>query len=309
MDTKEKTGQRRRAGSSPPKRRSEHIAQRKKSAVESPSQEVVYVPAKPFARNRLLVRLATVAAIVAALLLGMSVFFKVENVRVSGCVQYTAHDIKLASGIQNGDGLFSVGIPGVAAKIHALPFVKDVRVGIKLPHTVMIEITEVRVPYAIKAQDDSWWLVDSDGVVVKQWEESEQDTCTKILGVHILNPKAGQQAVAQDTVQNTEDENGNTISVNISNGKKLQLALKLADLLEKNGILGEAASIDVNDMSGLQIWYGQQYQIKLGDESSIETKISFVKGAIDKLSEESHNSGVLDVTFRNGEQIIYTRFK
>lgn len=36
--------------------------------------EVVYLPPKPFNRNRLVLRLVTVAAVVVALVLGMSVF-------------------------------------------------------------------------------------------------------------------------------------------------------------------------------------------------------------------------------------------
>ena len=43
------------------------------------SQEVVYLPPKPFNRNRLLLHLATVTAVVIALLLGVSLFFKVDK--------------------------------------------------------------------------------------------------------------------------------------------------------------------------------------------------------------------------------------
>jgi cell division protein FtsQ len=94
-------------------------------------------------RNRLLLGLATVAAVVLALVLAMAVFFRVEHVQVSGAEQYSAEQIKEASGIQDKSSLFSLNLFHAVAKIQSLDYVKDVRIGIHLPNTVWIEITEV----------------------------------------------------------------------------------------------------------------------------------------------------------------------
>ncbi len=299
MGTKEKIGR----APAKPQKKTEKEAPR-------PLQDVVYMPPKPFMRNRMLLRLATVAAIVLALVLAMSVFFRVEHIQVSGMDQYTAWDISQASGIKQGDSLFSLGLPGAAARIKELDYVKDVRIGIRLPNMVIIDITEVRVTYAVKAQDDEWWLVDSGGRIIKKAEEGNQDTCTKILGVHLLNPKEGEQAVAQEMKTPQVDEDGNTIPVTVTAAHRLTVALNIADYLEANGIIGQAASIDVNNLGDIQFWYGQQYQVKLGDEQQLSHKISLVKGAIDKLSQESHNSGVLDVSFTVDKTgVRYTRFQ
>lgn len=317
MNTKEKNGnaataQRRKSSQPSADRRPSSAQTRKRTPKEAqrPLQDVVYMPPKPFMRNRLLLRLATVAAIVLALVLAMSVFFRVEHIQVSGMEQYTAWDISQASGIQEGESLFSLRLPGAAAKIKSLPYVKDVRIGIKLPNTVMIEITEVRVTYAIKAQDDDWWLVDSGGRVIEKAAKDTQDNYTKILGVHLLNPQEGQQSVAQETAKPGVDEEGNTIPVTVTDARRLSVALSIADCLEANGIIGQAASIDVNDMGNLQLYYGQQYQVKLGDDSQLDYKINLVKGAIDRLSQESHNSGVLDASLTVDKTgVRYTRFQ
>ena len=298
MSTKEKTGR-------------APVKARKKPEKEAPRplQDVVYMPPKPFMRNSLILRLATVVAIVVALVLCMAVFFRVEHIQVSGMEQYTAWDISQASGIKQGDSLFSLGLPGAAARIKALNYVKDVRIGIKLPNTVLIEITEVRVTYAIKAENDDWWLVDSRGRVIDN-VTGEEDNHTKILGVHLLQPKIGEQAVALESATPGVDENGNTIPVTVTAAYQLTVALNIADYLEANGFLGQAASIDVNDLGNLQFWYGQQYQVKLGDEGQLSYKISLVKGAIDKLSQESHNSGVLDASLTvQKDGVRYTRFQ
>ena len=299
MSTKEKTGH----APVKPQKKTEKEAPR-------PLEDVVYIPPKPFMRNRLLLRLATVAAIVLALVLAMSVFFRVEHIQVSGMEQYTAWDISQASGIKQGDSLFSLGLPGAAARIKELNYVKDVRIGIRLPNMVIIDITEVRVTYAVKSQDNDWWLLDSSGRVIEKAAQEAPEDCTKILGVRLQNPQVGEQAIALETATPEVDDNGNTIPVTVTEEHRLSVALNIADYLESNGIIGQAASIDVNDLGDIQFWYGQQYQAKLGDEQQLSHKISLIKGAIDKLSQESHNSGVLDASLNVDKTgVRYTRFQ
>lgn len=299
MSTKEKTGR-------PP------VKPQKKPEKEAtrPLEDVVYIPPKPFMRNRLLLRLATVAAIVLALVLAMSVFFRVEYIQVSGMEQYTAWDISQASGIKEGDSLFSLGLPGAAARIKELNYVKDVRIAIRLPNMVIIDITEVRVTYAVRAQDNQWWLLDSSGRIIERSTQDEPDNCTKILGVRLLNPKVGELAAAQEIATPEADENGNTIPVTVTEAHRLSVALNIADYLEANGIIGQAECIDVNNLGDIQFWYGQQYQAKLGDEQQLSYKVSLIKGAIDKLSQGSHNSGVLDASLTVDKTgVRYTRFQ
>lgn len=309
MDTKEKV---RRTpppnGTVQTKTRRRAAAESRKRSGEKQGHNTISLPAKPFNRGKLLLRLATVAAIVVAIVVAMSVFFKVENIEVSGTVKYSAWDICEASGIRKGDDLMSFGFAGAAAKIKELLYVKDVRIGIRLPNTVVITVTEVEVTYAVKAQDDSWWLISSAGRVIEKAKEGEQELHTKILGVRLLNPSIGQSAVAQETQQTVTDENGVTIPPVNTAAKRLATVLKLTDYLELNGIIGDAASIDVNDLNDIQLWYGEQYQVKFGNSDRLDYKVSCMKSAIEQL--EDYQSGVLDVTFSNNQDAVkYTPFQ
>lgn len=317
MVTKEKVrrtpaaGQRRRTQTTPVQRQNRKPSQnRKREENVRPLQDVVYLPPKPFRRNRLLLRLATVAAVVLAVVLALSLFFKVEHFEIAGAAKYDVSQIREASGIQEGDNLFSFGMPGASARILSLPYIKSVRIGIRLPNTVLIEVTEFPVTYAVKAQDDSWWLVGSTGKIVEKAAEGEEAKHTKILGVHLLNPQVGSQCVAQETAKPEVDEEGNTIPVTVTAAKRLQMALAITEQLEANNILGEIASIDVNNLGDIQLWHGEKYQVKLGDSNRLADKIHMMKLAVDKLSQESHNSGVLDITFKvESDGVRYTPFQ
>jgi len=259
-----------------------------------PAQEVVYVPPKPFNRKRMLLRLATAAAVVIALVLGISVFFKVETVEVSGCSQYSAWSIREASGIEDGENLLTLSRGKAAGKIiAAFPYIDSVRIGIKLPGTVTIEVTEVRVTYCLEDGNGKLWLVSSSGKVVAEATQQDSEGFTRILGVELDSPKVGEQAVALENDSDRTDDQGNRIPVTVTQAQRLQAALDVAAYLEDNEIIGKAANIDVTDLGNITLWYGDRYQVLLGDTTQLGYKINLMKNAINS---GRISSGVLDIT-------------
>ena len=87
----------------------------------------------------------------------LSIFFKVETVMVSGCNKYSAWEVSEASGVEKGSNLMTVSRAQISGNvISKLPYVGAVRVGIKLPDTVNIEITELDVVYSIEDAEGNW---------------------------------------------------------------------------------------------------------------------------------------------------------
>ncbi len=274
--------------------------------VKKPTPDVVYTQPVPFNKYRFLIQLATVVAVVLALLFGMSIFFKVKIVTVTGNGKYTAWDIREASGIQDGENLLTLSEPRISSNIKSkLPYVDYIRVGIKLPDTVKIEVVELDVVYAIEADDGAWWLMRSDGGLVEKVNSADAQQHTKILGVKITGPASGQQAVALQPQQTTDE--GETVPVTVLASEQLQIATNIAQFLEGSGVIGEAASIDVTDLGSLELWYGQRYQVTLGDAMELGYKIKTMKLAIDEMGD--HDSGVLDVSFTiKPTEVVYTPF-
>ena len=290
-------------------------AETKKKRSSRPTPAVVYTEPVAFNRNRLILQLVTVVAVVLALVLGMSIFFKVETVTISGANVYSEWTVLEASGIEQGDRLLTFSRARAAAKIRAdLPYVDRVRIGIKLPDTVNIVIKELDVVYAIQSNDGLWWLMSSEGKVVEMTDAGTAAGYTKVLGVALESPQIGETATAWETavVETAQtDEAGaviGTIPVVVTNGERLETALQILQELERNDVVGEAASVDVTDLTDIELWYGQKFQVLLGDTSQMAYKISSMVAAINS-DQLSTGYGVLDVSYTIWtDQIGYTPF-
>lgn len=301
-----RSGARTRSGTATAQRGGKTAAKRKPQKRRA-TPDVVYTPPKPFNRSHLLLGLATAVGVVLALVFSMTIFFKVENVIVSGTEKYSAWTVMEASGIEVGDSLLGISDARAASKIQAaLPYADDVRVSIKLPDTVNIEIKELDVWYAVRDVYDAWWVITAEGRVVEQVDAATAGDCTKILGIQLSAPAPGNQAVAAEAAASV-DEEGNTLPVTSYNSERLSTALSILQYLESNEIIGSVVSVDVSDLLQLELWYGQQYQVELGDASQLSYKIECMKKVVDLLPE--YETGIIDVSFNTiTDQPIYQGF-
>lgn len=285
-----------------PSRKSEN------SRPKTPTPAVIYTQPLPFNRDRLIVQLITVTAVVLAIVMGLSVFFKVETITVTGADTYSAWAVREASGISEGDKLLTFSKIRAASQIMAnLPYVKGVRIGIKLPDTVNIMIEEESVVYAVKSSDGQWWMMDSDGRVVEQANNAKAATATQLLGVTLETPAVNQKGIATEMTPSETNELGELIPVTTTGAQRLTAALQIFKALESNDIVGEAASVDVTSTEDIILWYGTRYQVNLGDTSRLDYKIDCMNDAILQMSD--YQSGVLDISFTIWpNQVGYTPF-
>ena len=290
------------------KKRAAQEAKRRRQSERDNTPAVIYTQPAAFNRNRLFMQLLTVTAVVLALVMALSVFFKVKTITVSGAEVYSPWSIREASGIQEGDNLLTFSRARAGAQIRAaLPYVDKVRIGIKLPETVMIYIEELSVAYAIKSSDGDWWLINSDGRVVEQVDGVTASNYTQVLGVTITEPKVNENAVATEFAPTETDASGEPVPILVTGAQRLFSALQILKALEANDIVGTAASVDVSMLESIVLWYGTRYQVNLGDTSRMEYKIACMNDTILQLSE--YQSGILDISFTIWpNQVGYTPF-
>lgn len=279
--------------------RAKERAEEAKKAANRPA--VTYTQPSPFNLNKLLLQLAVVIAVVLAVVIGLSVFFKVDRVVVYGNKAYSAWTIQEASGIEGGENLLSFGRTRACGKIiTALPYVKNVRIGIKLPDTVNIYIEEFDVSYAIEDANGGWWLMTSSGKIAEQIDKAKSNSYTKVEGVQLVGPVVGEQAVALEVFvpEATEATGATEVTsplVTVTANDRLQAALLILQSLEDNDIVGEVATVDVSSLYNLELQYGQRYQVKLGDTSQMDKKISEMKKSVAQLND--YQTGILDISY------------
>ena len=269
--------------------------------MRAPAQEVVYTAPDPISRKKLILGIATVASVVLALFLACTVFFRVENIKVSGNIKYDEWRVFEASGIKKGDSLLTFGKGKACARIaQNLPYVKIVRIGITLPNTVNIYIEELDVVYAAQDAKEAWWLLTSDGRVVESTSSSVAKNKTKLEGFQLQSPVVGQKAVAAEAEPEIED--GEEKPITVTNQDRLDAVLSIVSELERRGVLGQIASVNVEDMGNIVLWYGKIYEVKLGDIGQMERKLGLMCEAIRvRESAGTTQGGILDISFE-----IYT---
>jgi len=281
---------------------------KRKQAQRHDTPAVIYTQPMAFNRDRFLVQVLSVVAVVAAMVIGMSVFFKVETITVAGAETYKPSAVSEASGIKEGDNLLTFSKARAVAKIHAeLSYVDNVRIGIKLPDTVIIYIEELDVAYAVESIHGDWWLINSQGRIVNQIRGTEAANYTKVLGVTLEEPQIGNQAIAANEIPAETLESGEPVPITVTGTQRLTAALQILKALEANDIVGDAASVDVTELDDIVLRYGNRYEVLLGDNTDMEYKIACMNDAILELSD--YQSGILDVSFTTWtEEVGYTPF-
>ena len=110
-------------------------------------------------RSSALGKLLIMLAVVAAIVFGVAIFFKVNTIEIQGNTVYSADQIIEASQIQQGDNLLTVNKALAVGNIKAaLPYVEDVSIARSLPDGIIIQVRESVVSYAVMTDTSAWSL-------------------------------------------------------------------------------------------------------------------------------------------------------
>ncbi|WP_086607954.1 cell division protein FtsQ/DivIB [Erythrobacter donghaensis] len=120
--------------------------------------------------------------------------FEVRHVRVTGTSRMDEQQVYARALATRNQAMPDVDVEKLRAELQALPWVKDARVSIQLPHTLAIDIVE-REPHAVLEKADRLVLIDPSGV------ELEPIAADKAKGMlRLAGPGAAKQARALETL-------------------------------------------------------------------------------------------------------------
>ena len=229
-----------------------------------------------------LAKLAIMLAVVAAVVFGVAIFFKVNTIEVQGNSVYSAQDVIAASDLAVGDNLLTVNKDTAAGNIMArLPYIESVSIGRSLPDTVVIQVREGQSAFAVNSETNTVWLVSPQGKALERADTEMLEQYPQIMGVVLNSPTAGQPVTSLDQ-------------------KKLDAAIAVLTGLEGTGILEHVAAINVEKEYDIVLQYEDRYEIKLGGTDDLTYKIQYLTAILSELSD--FQAGTIDLSFQEGSK-------
>ena len=226
-----------------------------------------------------LYKMLAVIALTAAVLLGTTVFFRVEQIQVKGNMRYTAQQVEQVSGVVQGDNLFHMNKYEVARTIRReLPYIQAVNIRRSLPDTLIINVTECRAAACLVGGEQEW-LISAAGKVLESVAPGEA-TVTLIEGLTPVQP-----------------EPGYTLTVREDQQLRTQGLIDLLQVLDGRHMLGRVKSIDIKSDAGIFMELDDRFRVKLPIGGDYAYLISAMDKAIDSL--DSYEKGTLDLTVKD----------
>ena len=256
-------------------------------------------------RFSFLFKVLAIIAILAALTMGATVFFQLEQVVVSGNSRYTAQEVEAASGLQPGDNLFRMNKNRVAGDIREkLPYIEGVNIVRNFPSTIVITVQEWNAvakvePTELKDEDlspeveegeakpelaDRSWLISVKGKLLET--AGEDSTAIRVTGLSALSPKAGTQLAVPQSQQ-----------------EKLTALLELLAVLEARGSTKLVSEIDLSSVTQIRLRYDQRFWVKLPMVCDFSYKISALETVV--AQREPYEKGAMDLT-REDYTVIFS---
>ena len=228
-------------------------------------------------RSGALFKALAVLVTAVAILLAMSVFFKVSRIDVVGAETYSEKEIIDASGIEIGENLFFVDRFEAASRIFAnLPYIDNVTVTRKLPNHIQINVTESSAVAWVDFEGQSF-AVNQNGKVISSVKEAERESLITVTGLELKKPEAGKQLVAVK-----------------ADAGKLEALVALLKEMHARGITQDVQNIDLSDATNPSFTYLERFTVRMGANENIGYKLGMLRSAVDQLSE--YESGTIDLS-------------
>ena len=231
---------------------------------------------------RVLSVLLTAVAVVAALTL----FFKVDQVVVSGNSRYSAEEVIEVSGVEQGDNLILMDKYHIAEKLYTeLPYITEVRINRKLPDVLMVEVVETEAVAAIKG-GSSTWLMDSGGKLLEVVSASMAKKYIALEGLTAESPAiSGKLKLSEES----------PISA--------QRILELMQALKQWGMLEKTTSLDASNPDHMVLSYDGRFQVEIFYDADFNFKLNCLQAAVAQL--EPNETGTIRMTMKDDNEVRF----
>ena len=253
--------------------------------------------------GKILLFLCVVAAL-AAMTVGATVFFQVEQIEVSGNQRYTQEEIVAVTGIQPGDNLFRMNKFAIQDHVkEEMPYIEDILIRRKLPSTITVAVQE----WGAVAQvlpNPGWVAPEPEDV--KEGEEIVLPVATDKTWLISVGGKVLEEAGAEDArlkisgLTGLDTREGVALEVPEEEAKRLSTVISLLGELETSGMLADVSAVNVGTTAIVMEYLGR-YDVKLPMEGDFSYRLELLLAAVAEREGAMGGavSGTFDLTQKN----------
>ncbi len=224
--------------------------------------------------------------ICAALVFGLSVFFRVSTIEVEGNSLYTSEEIIEASGIEQGDNLFFINRFSAISRIFSkLPYVEKAVINRSLPNRLVIVVNESQAIACVSAEDGTW-AIDRGCKLLSKVSGDELRGLIRIEGLTPIAPEAGQ-----------------IIAPGEAESPKVNYLSAILTQIDTLGLRDRITYIDISGIANPYFDYLGRFTVKLGSFENTEYKFQCLLSAVEALSDGDR--GTLDLSIDKRAHLTY----
>lgn len=204
-------------------------------------------------------RAAFLAVLLAAAILALTVFFKVETIRVEGSSRYAAADIADSMDVKVGDNLYLWNKVKEGDKLlERFPYLDSVLIRRHLPDTLVVTVTECQAALAVPS-DGGYYRVSSKGKVL---EITPEDGGLPVAtGVPLMGMQPGQM------IDPTVDAYADAL-------------LTVLTALDASGLLPEVDFVNLQSLTDIRIGYQERFDLRVGTLEQMAYRLRFAMTVI-----------------------------
>lgn len=222
-----------------------------------------------------ILKLVFLLLVIGALIAAMTIFFRVESIEVEGESRYDDAAIVAASGIEIEDNLFLMEKYTVQDAITSqLPYIETALLDRKLPHTIVLGITEANCAAGIVSNGETW-LVSRKGKLLEKSSAVPTGCCT-VTGAALEEPQLSGE-----------------LSFGEEQSFKRTALLELLQQAEAMGVAEGILTVDLSDDTALHFAYLGRFEVKLPWDSDIAYKLKSLIATVDYL--EDNETGEINL--------------
>lgn len=204
-------------------------------------------------------RVAFLAVLLAAAVLALTVFFKVETIEVEGSSRYAAADIADSMDVQVGDNLYLWNKVKEADKLlERFPYLDTVQIRRRLPDALVVTVTECQAVLAVPS-DSGYYRVSSKGKVL---EITPEDGGLPVAtGVPLMGTQPGQM------IDPAVDAYADAL-------------LTVLTALDASGLLPEVDFVNLQSLTDIRIGYQGRFDLRVGTLEQMAYRLRFAMTVI-----------------------------